>query len=108
MIMTDYKQEQIQPLESHSKPAPFRFRPLALLERLHLGEDLRAVALLHGGGERGHNVALGADHLHDLLVRLDTHRLEHDRHRDHLGRGEEWLFIEYPAPWNGRQTNIAN
>lgn len=43
---------------------------------LSLCEDLGLLTLLQARGEAGHDVLLRTDHLHDLLVTLDTHSLE--------------------------------
>ena len=42
------------------------------------------VAFFDGAWERSHDEVLRADHLNDLLVRDDAHRLEDDRHRNVL------------------------
>jgi len=50
------------------------------------------VAFFNGAGEGGHDEVLGADHLNDLLVRDDPHRLEDDRYRDVLKGAKSQAF----------------
>lgn len=42
---------------------------------LCLCEDLGLLTLLQARGKAGHDVLLGTDHLHDLLVTLYAHTL---------------------------------
>lgn len=56
---------------------------------LHLCENLSFLALLQAGGKGSHHVLLRTNHLHNLLVTLNTHGLEGGRRGAIKGRKHE-------------------